>query len=160
MPKEPLTQLEQWDKEYDSHSPEYRAEGLATETITQVIDKLDEAAGGNRSWLAEALGVSRQQVSAMLNAPPNLTLLSIAKLSIALGTRPRILFDSHKFVIRSISETWSLEDVDLERCEKRMQSLIQATQGTNYGGGKEPKKAPENISGAAAGVNDDQTLAA
>ncbi len=111
MANEPETLLEQWIREYNN-DPEFVAEGLATDTIQQVIDKL-----GNRtqSWLADALKVQRQQVSRMLNAPPNLTLTSIARLAIALGTKPRILFDSDAYVIRSLREPYFLEDIDTAR---------------------------------------------
>ncbi|MBI4295240.1 MAG: helix-turn-helix domain-containing protein [Chloroflexi bacterium] len=115
MANEPETLLEQWIREYNN-DPEFVAEGLATDTIQQVIDKL-----GNRtqSWLADALKVQRQQVSRMLNAPPNLTLTSIARLAIALGTKPRILFDSDAYVIRSLREPYFLEDIDTELTMKK-----------------------------------------
>lgn len=126
MPNEPQTQLEQWAEEYDT-DVQFRAEGLATETITQVIDKLT-ALGKSRSWLASVLNVRRQQVSHMLNAPPNLTLTSIARLAIALDTKPRIIFDSDSYLVRSIYESYRIEDIDLELQERRYQTMdTQAT---------------------------------
>jgi transcriptional regulator with XRE-family HTH domain len=50
--------------------------------ISAIIDHDDEL---NQSRLAEALNVSRQQISKILNAKENLTLDTICKLSEALG---------------------------------------------------------------------------
>jgi len=102
------TLIEKWHREYEN-DPEYRAEGLATDTIDQVIGKL-LAMGKSQTWLAEQLDVERQRVSRMLNAPPNLTLLSIARLSIALGTTPKIIFDSQAFYIRPLADPLSYEE--------------------------------------------------
>lgn len=67
--------------------PDYVAEGMALEVAEQVVLLLEQK-GMTRTALASAMGVSQAFVSRVLNAPPNLTLRSIAKLSIALGVRP------------------------------------------------------------------------
>jgi transcriptional regulator with XRE-family HTH domain len=100
--------LEQWAHEYEQ-DPEFVAQGLASETIEQVIERLEELSI-NRSDLASALHVPRQQVSRWLNAPSNLTLLSLARLAIALRVKPRIIFDSESYFIRSFREPFDYEE--------------------------------------------------
>ena len=80
--------LEQYEKEY-SNDPEYIAEGLAlkvTEEMLQIIRNRNK----NQTWLAKQMGVSRARVSRILNARPNMTLLTIAQIAIALGVKPEI----------------------------------------------------------------------
>lgn len=69
------------------HDPDYVAEGMDLEVAEQVVLLLEQK-GMSRTALASAMGVSQAFVSRVLNAPPNLTLRSIAKLSLALGVRP------------------------------------------------------------------------
>ncbi|MDO8749820.1 MAG: hypothetical protein Q7K03_01565 [Dehalococcoidia bacterium] len=102
------TLLEQWVREY-SQDPNFVAEGLATATIEQVISKLDELKV-NQSWLANAMQVPRQQVSRMLNAPPNLTLLSIARLAIALDVKPLVILDSERYFVRQLYGDYGREE--------------------------------------------------
>jgi len=111
------TAIEKWAREYEG-DPHYRAEGLATDTIEQVISKLREV-GESQAGLARRLDVKPQLVSRMMNAPPNLTLLSIARLAIALGTKPKILFDSEAFFIRSHTDTYNWEDFETDRATLR-----------------------------------------
>ncbi|MBI4198033.1 MAG: helix-turn-helix transcriptional regulator [Chloroflexi bacterium] len=59
---------------------------------------LTETRGLSRSQLASIMGVSRAHVSKLFNAPPNLTLLSIARLGIALGVRPYVCLDSLQMI--------------------------------------------------------------
>ncbi len=49
-----------------------------------------ETKGLNRSQLASLMGVSRAHITKMLNAPPNLTLRTIAQIAIALDTKPHV----------------------------------------------------------------------
>lgn len=72
--------------------PEYMARDLASDVMDEAVIML-KAQGLTQSRLAEAMGVSRSHVSKMLNGPPNLTLLSIARLAAALGTRPKIVLE-------------------------------------------------------------------
>ena len=80
--------LEQYARDYES-DPEFIAEGLSTRVIEEML-RLLEQKGKNRSWLAEKMGVSRAHVSRMLKAPPNMTLLTIAKVAIALEVTPSV----------------------------------------------------------------------
>ncbi len=72
--------------------PEFVAEGLAIKITEEILRCLDE---GNlsQSWLAEQMGVSRAHVSRILNARPNMTLLTIAKMALALGLKPDVCLD-------------------------------------------------------------------
>ncbi|GEM_PF-1334979 len=79
-----LTKHEQEEFEKD---PEYIAEGLALRIIEQALELMQEK-NISRAELASLMGVSRAYVSRMFNAPPNLTLRSIAHLSLTLGTIP------------------------------------------------------------------------
>lgn len=63
--------------------PEYVASGLALE-IAEAITRLMEERGMTRAELAQAMGVAPTFVSRMLNAPPNMTLQTIARCSVAL----------------------------------------------------------------------------
>lgn len=80
--------LEKYVQEY-ANDPEFIAEGLSIKVIEEVLECLKQR-GLNQSWLAEKMGVSRALVSRILNAPPNMTLLTIAKIAIALGTTPDV----------------------------------------------------------------------
>lgn len=72
-----------------ANDPEFIAEGLSIKVIEEML-KLMEERGLNQSWLAEKMGVSRAHVSRMLNAPPNMTLLTVAKIAVALGVTPDV----------------------------------------------------------------------
>ena len=84
--------LEQWVREYE-HDPEFIADGLAADVIEEALRLLQEG-NHTQTWLAGEMGVSRAHVSRLFNAPPNLTLLSIARLGVALGVKPKIFLDS------------------------------------------------------------------
>jgi len=70
--------------------PEYVAEKLALEVTEQALQLMQER-GIARTRLAEIMGTSRAYVTKLLNAPPNLTLHSIARLALALGATPNLL---------------------------------------------------------------------
>lgn len=80
--------LEKHAQEY-ANDPEFIAEGLSIKVIEEVLVCLEQR-GLNQSWLAEKMGVSRAFISRILNAPPNMTLLTIAKIAVALGTTPDV----------------------------------------------------------------------
>jgi hypothetical protein len=69
--------------------PDYMAETLALGLIEEAIALMEER-GISRSDLSSTMHVSRPYVTHILNAPPNLTLRSIAMLALALGTRPHV----------------------------------------------------------------------
>ena len=75
-------------KEYEK-SPKFVAEGLALKIAEEVARLLLEREM-TQTQLAEAMKVSRSHVSSILNAPPNMTLLTFARLSLALGVTPDV----------------------------------------------------------------------
>ena len=66
------------------NDPEYIADSWALAIAEEVVAELRRR-GKSQTWLADRMGVSRSHVSSILNAPPNMTLLTLAKLSVALG---------------------------------------------------------------------------
>ena len=82
--------LDKYVEEYERDA-DYIAEGLALRLIEQAISIMAEK-GISRSDLASLLGVSRAHVTRMFNAPPNLTLHSIAQLGGALGAKAEVNF--------------------------------------------------------------------
>ncbi len=71
------------------NDPEFIAEGLALKITEEALAYM-QAKGLNQSWLAEKMGVSRAHVSRIFSAAPNMTLLTVAKICIALGLEPDI----------------------------------------------------------------------
>ena len=94
LPVEPCPPglLEKYDQDY-SNDPAYVAEGLAIKVTEEMLACLEQR-NLNQSWLAERMGVSRARVSRILNAQPNMTLLTIAKIAIALGVKPDVCMDT------------------------------------------------------------------
>jgi len=87
--------LERYTKEYAS-DPEFVAEGLAIKVTEEMLECLEQK-GFNQSWLADHMGVSRAHVSRILNARPNMTLLTIAKIAVALNVKPDVCLDSESW---------------------------------------------------------------
>lgn len=79
------------DTYLDEHSddPELIAESLAIDLIEDAVRLLQEK-GISRSDLSGLMNVSRGYVTRLLNSPPNLTLMSVARLSVALNAKPYI----------------------------------------------------------------------
>ena len=80
--------LEKWAKDYEN-DPEYIAEGLSLKVVEEMLAQLNKK-GLTQSWLAEKMGVSRAHISKILNAAPNMTFLTLAKIAVALGTKPEV----------------------------------------------------------------------
>jgi len=80
--------LTRYAQEY-ANDPEFIAEGLSMKVIEEMLKYLEQK-GLNQSWLAEKMGVSRAHISRILNAPSNMTLLTIAKIAVALGVTPDV----------------------------------------------------------------------
>jgi plasmid maintenance system antidote protein VapI len=80
--------LERYSQEY-KEDPEFIAEGMSIKIVEEMLE-LMEHKDLNQSWLAQKLGVSRAHISKILNAPPNMTLLTIAKIATALGATPDV----------------------------------------------------------------------
>lgn len=101
--------LARYVDEYKS-DPEFIAQGLAVKVTDEALHIL-HAKGLPQSWMAEAMQVSPAHVSRVLNAPPNLTLLSIAKMAVALGVTPDVRLSSRPGEVRaSGSGPSALED--------------------------------------------------
>ncbi len=73
--------------------PEFVAEGVATEFI-EVALRIVHERGLSQSWLADKLGVSRSHISKIMRAPPNMTILTMARIAQALGTRLHVSMDA------------------------------------------------------------------
>lgn len=78
-------------KKYEK-DPDFVAEGLAIAVIENALYAM-ERKGITRSELAAAMGIPKSQVSRIFNAPPNLTLRSIARIALALELPPQELLD-------------------------------------------------------------------
>lgn len=72
--------------------PDFVAEGLALAIIENALHAM-ERQGITQSQLAAAMGLPKAQVSRIFNAPPNLTLRSIARLALALAIPPQELLN-------------------------------------------------------------------
>ncbi len=83
-----VSYLDEFASEY-AKDPDYIAEGMALEFAEAASRKM-KAEGISRAKLARQMGVSRAYITRIFDAPPNLTLLSIAKLALALGLTPEI----------------------------------------------------------------------
>lgn len=107
------TLLESYVREYQN-DPEYVAGELATDVTDEVLELLADR-GLTQTWLADRMGMSRQRVSRIFSATPNLTLLSIARLSIALNVTPKVLLNSGGYYIHPITASTDpgeiLEDI-------------------------------------------------
>ncbi len=84
--------LENTIAEYEADA-DFVAEALAIGVIEQAT-RIMELRSITRSELADKMGVSRARVAQIFNAPPNLTLRSIASMAIALGTKPYVSLSS------------------------------------------------------------------
>jgi transcriptional regulator with XRE-family HTH domain len=84
--------LEQYVQDY-AKDPEFIAEGLAIKVVEELLKLLKEK-GLSQSWLAEKMEVSRAHISKILNAPPNMTLLTIAKIAVALEAKPDVCLNA------------------------------------------------------------------
>lgn len=86
------TTLDTYAQDY-ANDPEFVAEGLAIKVTEEMLACLGQKKL-SQSWLAEQMGVSRAHVSRILNARPNITLLTIAKIAVALGVKPDVCLDT------------------------------------------------------------------
>ncbi len=79
------------DTYLDEHSddPELIAESLAIDLMEDAVRLLQEK-DISRSDLSGLMNVSRGYVTRLFNSPPNLTLMSVARLGVALNAKPYI----------------------------------------------------------------------
>ena len=90
------------------NDPEYMATSWALGIAEEVVRCLSQG-GKNQSWLADQMGVERAHVSKLLRAPTNMQLLTIAKLSVALGVSATVRLNPER--VRSSY----IEDKELDR---------------------------------------------
>ena len=83
------------EKHYFSYqtNPGFLAEGLSIAIIENAL-KVMKQKGISRADLAREMGAPKSQISRIFNAPPNLTLLSIARIAVALGVDPQELLNT------------------------------------------------------------------
>ena len=72
-----------------ARDPEFVAERLALDLAEDILRVMKDSQV-SKSELARRMGVSRAYVSRMLDAPPNLTLLTISKVALALELEPNL----------------------------------------------------------------------
>ncbi len=84
--------LERYVQDY-ANDPEFIAEGLSIKVIEEMLEYLEQR-NLSQAWLAQKMGVSRAHISRILNAPPNMTLLTIATIAVALGFTPDVCLNA------------------------------------------------------------------
>jgi len=84
--------LEHYFAKYEK-DPDFLAEGLSIGIIENSLRVMKQK-GISRADLAREMGVPKSQISRIFNAPPNLTLLSIARIAVALGVEPQALLNT------------------------------------------------------------------
>ncbi len=99
MANENIPLLQQYEKEY-SEDPEFIAQGLALKVTEEMLQCLDEK-GVSQTELADQMEVSRAHISHILRAKPNMTLLTIAKIAVALKVKPDVCLDTEPWRIPS-----------------------------------------------------------
>lgn len=127
MPYQSKRLLEQWVEEYEN-DPEFIAEGLATDVMEEAVVML-RGKELTQSSLADLMGVSRSHVSQMFNAPPNLTLRSIARLAVAFNVKPAIILDKSSYFIWPVNQPnpFTREDFEIAREEYLNSTNAQST---------------------------------
>ena len=70
-------------------SANFVAEGMAMRLVEEMLEMMEQE-GISQAEMARLMDVSPAYLSRMLNAPPNLTLRSIAQIALALGTKPHV----------------------------------------------------------------------
>ena len=97
--------LQQHARGYE-RDPEFMAEGLSTKVIEEALKFLEEKEL-SQSWLADRMGVSRAYISRILKAPPNITLLTIARIAVALGATPSVSLNAGSRPADASSGGWA-----------------------------------------------------
>ena len=74
-------------------APDFLAENLSIAIIENALQVMKQK-GISRADLARQMGVPKSQISRIFNAPPNLTLQTIARIAVALGVDPQALLNT------------------------------------------------------------------
>jgi len=93
--------LEHYYEKYEK-DPDFLAEGLSIGIIENSLQVMKQK-GISRADLAREMGVPKSQISRIFNAPPNLTLLSIARIAVALGVEPKALLNTEATAAKEVS---------------------------------------------------------
>ena len=88
----------------------YIAETMALRFAEEVARRI-EAKGISRAQLARNMGVSRAYITRILDAPPNLTLQSIAKIALALDMKPELGLSDDSTGEGSLDKTFELTQI-------------------------------------------------
>ena len=83
--------------------PEYVVEDLVADVATEAYELL-QSRNWNQTRLAAELGVSRSRVSTMLTGSPNMTMITVVRLSMAFGLRPIVHLDGSMCQPLSVSD--------------------------------------------------------
>jgi transcriptional regulator with XRE-family HTH domain len=119
--KKPL--IDKYEEEF-SNDPEFIAGGLALK-VTEEMLKILHDKNQSQSWLAEKTGVSRARVSRILNARPNMTLLTIAQIAVALGVKPDIsLVEPKSTNVVFVSAAYSEAPIDKQNVLETAESIF------------------------------------
>ncbi len=132
------------------NDPEFIAEGLSINIIEEMLECL-KSRGLSHSWLAQQMGVSRAHISKILNAPSNMTLLTIAKIAVALGVTVNICLNPES--PRGSNIGWSSELLDMELFSNGSPVFIEAKTGNSYVGASSGGNIGISFVGATTGGN-------
>ena len=125
--------LEIYARDYEN-DPEFVAERLAIKLTEEMLECL-ERKEKTQSWLAEQMGVTRAHISSILNARPNMTLLTIAKIAVALDVEPDISLDTEPWRLSKINSVSTVQE-ELDIIEP---SRMNATSELYFGLPPKPK---------------------
>ena len=114
------------------NDPEFIADGWALRISEEVVSLLSEG-HNTQTWLAQQMGVSRSHISSILNAPPNMTLLTLAKLKVALGVPAAAGLNvvSHRAPEQPPLAAYDAQDEEVRRTDRAIAArTFTDTQGT------------------------------
>jgi transcriptional regulator with XRE-family HTH domain len=140
--------LEKYAQEY-ANDPEFIAEGLSIKIIEEMLECLKNR-GLKHSWLAEQMGVSRAHISKILNAPSNMTLLTMAKIAVALGVTIDICLNPET---KESNVELSSELIDLDLLSNGYPVFIEAKTGSTIVGATSGMNRGITYVGAISGTN-------
>jgi plasmid maintenance system antidote protein VapI len=122
----PAGWLNKYIEEFDN-SADYVAEGLAIDVIEDALSLMEQE-DVSRADLARLMQVKPAYISRIFNAPPNMTLRTIAQIAIALGTRPHIRLHPTCLVsMNKVHEEDAQSDSNLRISENDLKILFEGT---------------------------------
>lgn len=118
----------------------YIAEGLAIDVGMQIGQAL-EARGMNRKELASVLKIKPPYISEILNGTPNLTLLTLSKLAVALNKDIKIALNDRNLIHPKMSTIGLCMDFD----------VLSASSGSRKGKQQSDYQSGNQLADASAG---------